>query len=144
VKLAYTIVTPEVTRMPMAWIGDHATILPALAKMGYDGVELQTRDPAAFDTVAFEKQVKDAGLVICAVSTGVIGETDNMYFMSPEPELRKRAIERYKTVIDLAARYGVDSSIGRFRGQAKWAPDRKTGVGWFRAALEELLPNVKA
>jgi sugar phosphate isomerase/epimerase len=140
VKLAYTIVTPEVTRMPMAWIGDHATILPALAKMGYDGVELQTRDPAAFDTVAFEKQVKDAGLVICAVSTGVIGETDNMYFMSPEPELRKRAIERYKTVIDLAARYGVDSSIGRFRGQAKWAPDRKTGVGWFRAALEELLP----
>ncbi|MGH7715663.1 MAG: sugar phosphate isomerase/epimerase family protein, partial [Vulcanimicrobiaceae bacterium] len=94
----------------------------------------------AFDQVAFEKTVKDAGLVICAVSTGVIGETDNMYFMSPEPEQRKRAVERYKSVIDLAARYGVDASIGRFRGQAKWAPNRQTGIAWFRAALEELLP----
>jgi sugar phosphate isomerase/epimerase len=139
-KLAYTIATPEVKRMPMAWIGDYATVLPGLAKMGYDGVELQTCDPSKFDAAEFEKKVKDAGLVICAVSSGVVGETDGMYFMSAEPELRKLAIERYKRIIDLAARYGVDSSIGRLRGQAKWAPDRKTGIGWFRAALEELLP----
>lgn len=139
-KLAYTIVTPEVTRMPMAWIGDTGTILEKLKKMGYEGVELQTRDPAAFDAAAFEKKVKDAGLVICAVSSGVVGETDNMYFMSPDAATRERAVERYKSIIDLAARYGVDSSIGRFRGQAKWAPDRQTGIGWFRSALEELLP----
>lgn len=139
-KLAYTIATPEVARMPMAWIGEPGFVLERLAKIGYDGVELQTRDPAAFDNAAFEKKVKDAGLVICAVSSGVVGETDNMYFMSPDPATRARAVERYKSIIDLAARYGVDSSIGRFRGQAKWAPDRTTGLGWFRAALEELLP----
>jgi len=140
VKLAYTIATPEVKRMPMAWLGDAGTLSEKLAKMGYDGVELQTCDPGAFDASALEKKVKDAGLVICAVSSGVVGETENMYFMSPESAARKRAIERYKQIIDLAARYGVDSSIGRFRGQTKWAPDRQTGLGWFRAALEELLP----
>lgn len=139
-KLAYTIATPEVARMPMAWIGETGPVAEKLAKMGYDGVELQTRDPAAFDPAAFEKKIEDAGLVICAVSSGVVGETDNMYFMSPDEATRKRAVERYKAIIDLAARYGVDSSIGRFRGQAKWAPDKKTGLGWFRAALEELLP----
>jgi 5-keto-L-gluconate epimerase len=139
-KLAYTIATPEVTRMPMAWLGEAEPILAKLAKMGYDGVELQTRDPAAFDGAAFGKKVKSAGLVICAVSSGVVGETDGFYFMSPEPEKRQAAIKRYKSIIDLAASYGVDSSIGRFRGQVKWAPDKKTGMGWFRAALEELLP----
>lgn len=139
-KLAYTIGTPEVKRMPMAWLGETEPILEKLALMGYDGVELQTRNPAEFDAEKFGKKVTDAGLVICAVSCGVVGETDNIYFMSPEPERRKAAIERYKSIIDLAARYGVDSSVGRMRGQAKWAPDRKTGIGWFRAALEELLP----
>ncbi|MBV8283895.1 MAG: sugar phosphate isomerase/epimerase [Candidatus Eremiobacteraeota bacterium] len=137
-KLAYTIGTPEVKRMPMAWLGEPEPILEKLAVMGYDGVELQTRNPAEFDADAFGKKVKDAGLAICAVSSGVVGETDGIYLMSPEPEKRKAAIERYKSIIDLAARYGVDSSIGRMRGQAKWAPDRKTGLGWFRAALEEL------
>ena len=126
--------------MPMAWIGETGTIVQKLAQLGYDGVELQTRDPAAFDAAAFEKTIKAAGLEICAVSSGVVGETDGFYFMSPEPEKRKAAIERYKSIVDLAERYGVDSSIGRFRGQAKWAPDRKTGMGWFRATLEELLP----
>ncbi len=142
-KLAYTIATPEVARMPMAWIGEPGPILEKLKKLGYDGVELQTRDPAAFDATEFGRKVADAGLVICAVSSGVIGESENMYFMSPEAAKRKAAIERYKKVIDLAALYHVDSSIGRFLGQAKWAPQKETGLGWFRTALEELLPYAK-
>ena len=139
-KLAYMITTPEVARMPISWVGDPDVVLPKLGKMGYDGVELQTQDPSKFDAGAFEKKVKAAGMAICAVSSGVIGEAENMFLMSPDADARKRAVERYKAVIELAARYGVDASIGRFRGQAKWAPDKKTGLGWFRAALEELLP----
>jgi 5-keto-L-gluconate epimerase len=130
--------------MPMAWLGDVEPILEKLAVMGYDGVELQTCNPLQFDADSFADKVKDAGLVICAVSSGVVGETDGIFLMSPEPEKRKAAIERYKSIIDLASSYGVDSSIGRFRGQAKWGPDRKTAMGWFRAALEELLPYAQS
>jgi sugar phosphate isomerase/epimerase len=139
-KLAYMITTPEVARMPISWVGDPDVILPKLGKMGYDGVELQTQDPSKFDAAALEKKVKAAGMVISGVSSGVIGEAENMFLMSPDADVRKRAIERYKAVIELAARYGVDASIGRFRGLAKWAPDKKTGLGWFRAALDELIP----
>jgi D-psicose/D-tagatose/L-ribulose 3-epimerase len=60
--------------------------------------------------------------------------------MSPDPEIRRQAIARYRTVLELAARYGCDASIGRFRGWASWAPDRATAEGWFRAALDELVP----
>jgi sugar phosphate isomerase/epimerase len=139
-KLAYTVVTPELARMPMGWVGDPDVILPKLGKMGYEGVELQLRDPAEFDTDAYRKKVENAGMRICAVSTGGIGDAENMFLTSPDAETRKRAVARYKTVIDVAARYGVDASIGRFRGLMRWAPDRATGMSWFRGALEELLP----
>lgn len=143
-KLAYTIATPEVERMPFAWVGNNDDFLPKLAQMGYKGVELQVRDPAAFDADAFAAKVKSHGLTICAVSTGAIGESENMFFTSPEPEKRKRAIERYKAVIDLAAKYGADCSIGRFRGMMKWAPTRDEGIAWFRSALDEFIPLVEA
>ena len=139
-KLAYTIATPEVERMPFAWVGDLDRALARLKAIGYHGVELQVRNPLEFDQESFARKCAAAGLTICAVSTGGIGETEGFFFTSPEPEKRRAAIERYKSVIALAARYQCDSSIGRLRGQVKWAPSRDRGIGWVREALEELLP----
>ena len=48
-QLAYMMATPELKSMPMSWVGDYQRIIPRLAEIGYDGVELQVRDPAAFD-----------------------------------------------------------------------------------------------
>jgi len=139
-QLAYMIATPELKAMPMAWVGDYQRILPRLAEIGYDGVELQVRDPSQFDQEALARCARSAGLKIAAVSTGAVGAEDALFLMSPDADVRRRAIERYKLVIELAATYGVDASIGRFRGQVSWAPDRATAVGWFRAALDELVP----
>ncbi|MDQ3811767.1 MAG: sugar phosphate isomerase/epimerase [Chloroflexota bacterium] len=139
-KLAYMMATPELKSMPMAWVGDYERILPRLAEIGYDGVELQVRDPAEFDQQALARCAEQAGLRIAAVSTGAVGAEDNLYLMSPDPEIRRRAVERYTSVLQLAGSYGVDASIGRFRGQVKWGPDRQTAIGWFRAALDELVP----
>lgn len=139
-KLAYMITTPEVERMPISWVGDPDVVLPKLAQIGYEGVELQTRNPAEFDAAGYEKKVRAAGLAICAVSTGAIGDAENMYLTSPDAQTRARAIERYKAVLDLASSYGVDASIGRYRGLVKWAPNRETGMAWIRQALDELLP----
>jgi 5-keto-L-gluconate epimerase len=140
VKLAYMIATPELKAMPMAWVGDYRTIIPRLAEIGYDGVELQVRDPADFDGAALGRCAEEAGLEISAVSTGAVGAEDGLFLMHADADVRRRAIERYKSVLELAASYKVDASIGRFRGVLKSAPDRQTGVGWFRAALDELVP----
>ena len=142
-KLAYMITTPEVERMPISWVGDPDVVLPKLARIGYEGVELQTRNPAEFDATGYEKKVRAAGLAICAVSTGAIGDAENMYLTSPDAQTRARAIERYKAVIDLASSYGVDASIGRYRGLVKWAPNRETGMAWIRQAIDELLPHAE-
>ena len=139
-RLAYMIATPELKTMPMSWVGDYRRIIPRLAEIGYDGVELQVRDPAEFDGAALGRCAQEAGLAIAAVSTGAIGAEDGLFLMHADPEIRRRAIERYKSVLELAASYRVDASIGRFRGVLKSAPDRDTGIGWFRAALDQLVP----
>jgi len=140
VKLAYMMTTPEAGTMPLCWGGAAPEyILGRVAEIGYEGIELQTRDVGAFDGAAFERMVRDAGLTITAVSTGPTGSADSLYFMSPDPAIRERAIERFTGALKLAAQYGVHATIGNLRGFAKWAPDRETGLGWFRAALERLL-----
>jgi sugar phosphate isomerase/epimerase len=139
-RLAYMIATPELKSMPMAWVGDYQSMIPTLAEIGYQGIELQVRDPAAFDAAALARCAQQAGVQIAAVSTGAIGAEDGLYLMSPDAAIRTRAVERYKRVLELAGSYGTDASIGRFRGMAAWGPDRQTAIGWFRSALDELVP----
>ncbi|MBV9542895.1 MAG: sugar phosphate isomerase/epimerase [Chloroflexi bacterium] len=134
------VATPELKRMPMAWVGEYKSTFPKLAEMGYQGVELQVRDPQAFDTAGLGSCARELGLGIAAVSTGAVGSEDGLYLMSADPDIRGRAIERYKSVLQLAGQYGCDASIGRFRGMLAWGPDRQTAFGWFRAALDQLVP----
>src|SRR2546426_972051 len=139
-KLAYMMATPELKTQPMSWVGDYQRIIPRLAEIGYQGVELQTRNPAEFDARALGQCAAESGVKIAAVSSAALGTEDHLYLMSPDVDIRRQAVERYKLVLELAASYGVDASIGRFRGWASWAPDRATAEGWLRAALEELVP----
>jgi sugar phosphate isomerase/epimerase len=139
-KLAYMMTSPEAPPMQLCWNGDPAHILRRVAEIGYEGIELQVRDPNAFDGRALGKQAAAAGLAITAVSTGGIGAADNLFLVSAEAETRRRAIDRFKSVLRLAHEYGVDASIGRFRGHTKSAPSRDVAWAWFREALDELLP----
>ena len=43
-KIAYMSVTPDVNGpMPLSWVADLDTVIPQLVKLGYTGIELQTR-----------------------------------------------------------------------------------------------------
>lgn len=139
-QLAYMIATPELKTMPMAWVGAYEQSIPKLAEIGYQGIELQVRDPAAFDSRALGACAQSACLKISAVSTGAVGSADGLFLMSPDASIRERAIERYKSVLELAGGFGVDASIGRFRGMTAWGPDRETAIGWFKTALDQLVP----
>jgi sugar phosphate isomerase/epimerase len=132
--------TPEADPMPLCWHGDPAHVIERIAKIGYQGVELQVRDPDQFDHEMIARLARDAGLAITAVSTGSIGASENLYLTAPEAAVRRRAIDRFASVLRLAHEYGVDASIGRFRGSTKIAGGREQAFAWFRAALEELLP----
>lgn len=132
--------TPEVTSMPLAWVGEPDHILQRVAAIGYAGIELQLRNPDDFDSRGLAQKARDAGLAITGLSTGQVGAEDGLYLTAADPDVRQRAIRRFERVLQLGAEYGVDVSIGRFRGLVKWAPDRATGLGWFRSAMDTLVP----
>src|ERR671936_1523102 len=98
-RLAYMIATPELKAMPMSWIGDYQRTIPRLAEIGYDGIELQVRNPAEFDATALGRCAQSAGLKISAVSTGGIGAADGLFLMHADAEVRRRAVERYMSVL---------------------------------------------
>src|SRR5665213_853014 len=104
-KLAYMMTTPEAGPMPLCWHGDAAHVMRRVGEIGYEGIELQVRDPDAFDHAAIAKLAADSGLAITAVSTGTIGAADNLYLTSPEAETRRRSIDRFKAVVRLGAEY---------------------------------------
>jgi 5-keto-L-gluconate epimerase len=142
VKLAYMATTPDVrSAMPLAWMGDLDEILPRVAGIGYEGIEFQIRDPALIDRARLENQVREAGLVCTGISTGQVGAEDGLYLVHQDDDVRRRAVERFKAVLDFAAELGVDASIGRFRGTLKSVKSREQGLEWFRAAIEQVVEH---
>lgn len=143
-KIAYMSVTPDVNGpMPLSWVADLDTVIPHLVKLGYTGIELQTRKPTEFDWKATKKKVDDSGLKIVGISTGPIGIEDGLYICHKDADGRKAAIERYKTVLDLAGEWGVDSSIGGFRGRASMMGSRQDALDHFRQTVGELATYAK-
>lgn len=144
-KIAYMSTTPEVNGpMVLAWHADLDTVIPAVKELGYTGLELQTRDPSQFDHVAVKKKIENAGLEIVAISTGPIGIEDGLYICHKDADGRKKAIARYKLVLDLAEEWGVDSSIGGFRGRTTMMGSRADALGYFRDTVAELATIAKS
>jgi len=143
-KIAYMSVTPDVHGpMPLSWVADLDTVIPALVALGYTGIELQTREPTQFDWKATRKKIDDSGLIIVGISTGPIGIEDGLFICHKDADGRKKAFERYKTVLDLAGEWGVDSSIGGFRGRASMMESRAAALDHFRQTVGDLATYAK-
>lgn len=143
-KIAYMSTTPEVNGpMPLAWLADLDTVIPAVKKLGYTGLELQTRNPADFDWKAVKAKIDGAGLSLVGISTGPIGIEDGLYICHKDANGRKKALARYKAVLDLAGEWGADSSIGGFRGRASMMASRQDALDCFRQAVGELATYAK-
>ena len=112
--------------MPLAWVGPLDTVLPAIAEIGYEGVEFQTRDPDHVDVAKLKRQVREAGLVVTAFSTGMLPRADGLTLTNKDPEVRARCLARLRRVQELAA-----------------APSPDEGRAWFRDAVQQLVRHAE-
>lgn len=127
-KLCYQVATPdvEIADSVTAYQGSLEKTFGDLAKMGYDGVELMTRDPDQLNWDEVQAAAKKNGLSVVLVCTGEIFGQLGLSFTDSDRAKRAEAIARVKRIIDFAGYLGANINIGRVRGQYCDGMDRGT------------------
>lgn len=131
-------VTPSQARFaPILVRGPVEDGLRLAAELGYDGVEVHLRHPGDMDRVAVRKLAQELGLGFSTIGTGMAAAEDGLTFAAPDPDVRRRAVERVLQQIDLAGYLGADVAIGLIRGSLGRDPaQRSTRMDWFFACTE--------
>ena len=116
VKLGYVVATPDCRgRRVLGFQGDLDQVCGQLAALGYEGVELLVRHPRELDHDELARTLKRHGLAVPDVGTAMLAG-DGLALSDPDPARRPAALTRLREVVDLAASFGAQVHIGRFRG----------------------------
>lgn len=113
------------------------------ANLGYDGVELAIRDPKAIDADKVLRLLDKYNIEVISVGTGQIYGEENLSFSDPDKDIRSRAVERTKKIIDIARNFNASIIIGLVRGNIKGSEDFKEKLkkaeDWISQCLEDLM-----
>jgi sugar phosphate isomerase/epimerase len=137
-KLSLVISVEETGFEAVAQRGSWEQGIGLARELGYDGVELAVRDPAAVDVERVAAALAAAGLETAAVGTGQAYLKDGLSLSSPDEGIRARAIERVGNHLEFAVRLGAPIIIGLLRGrieQGKGETDQR-----FIASLRQIVP----
>ncbi|GAB4540378.1 MAG: 5-keto-L-gluconate epimerase [Anaerolineae bacterium] len=123
-KAGLVICGPDVAYGPLALLsGSFEEKAARAAELGYDGIELMVRDPGHLDWPAVKSTLDNAGLEVPQIVTGELYGADGLCLVTADEDIYRRAEERTRAVIDLAAYLGAMVNIGRLRGQLKFLGD---------------------
>jgi 5-keto-L-gluconate epimerase len=136
-KLSIVLSTQPAQFQAATFKGDLETNLRHIASLGYDGVELAIRDPKLVDLDDLEKFTRACGLTVPAIGTGQAWGEEGLSFTDPDPSVRRLAIERIKSHIPGAVRFGALIIIGLIRGTVKPDVDPVQAMDWLVEALRE-------
>ncbi|MDR0852653.1 MAG: sugar phosphate isomerase/epimerase [Clostridiales Family XIII bacterium] len=126
VCLGYQIATPEVSYSAdlTCLYGDVEQNIKLLKEIGYDAVEFMSVDPKQLNAEAYLKILNQNHMRAVMVCTGEVAGTLGLTFLDSDEQIRRRAINRVKEIIDFAAILGANVNIGRVRGML----DPKNGL----------------
>ncbi len=85
--------------------------------MGYDGVELAIRKPEAVKIDGVKKLMDRHKLAVLSIGTGQIYGEEGLSFSGPDKNIREKAVERVKGIIDIANHFNARIIIGLIRGK---------------------------
>ena len=113
--------------------------LEKASRLGYDGVELALATAGDVDAGAVQGLLDAHGLGLSAISTGRVFAEQRVWLTSPDPAVRRRAVEILSGLVDLAAVLGARRvNIGRVRGGIPDGEDRATAEARFAEGIGEV------
>ncbi len=120
IKIASMVGAPDLQQETLAiYSNDLETAFEKLAALGYDGVELMTRDPQNLDGEQIRQKLENHGLELVGLCTGHVFAEDGLGLVGLGKEISSKAMERLKGFIDFASQVGGEGTlvnIGRSRG----------------------------
>jgi len=116
----------------VVWRGFEESIRKA-SEYGYDGVELALKGADEIDAVELRRWMKEYSMEISCITTGQVFADLGLYFTHPDSEMRKKTVEVFSGLIDLAGEFGGIVNAGRTRGFV--------GPGQTRSEVEKLFIN---
>ncbi|MGE5462413.1 MAG: 5-keto-L-gluconate epimerase [Syntrophothermus sp.] len=136
-KLSIVLSTQPAQFQAATFKGDLEENLSQIASLGYDGVELAIRDPNRVNLDVLESLVCKYKLRVPAIGTGQAWGEEGLSFTDPDPAIRRSAIERIKSHLPVASRFGALIIIGLIRGIVRPGMDEHQAMEWLVAALQE-------
>ena len=71
-------------------------------KLGYDGVEMAVRNPDQLDMEMLISLLEEHQISVPAIGTGQVFLEEGLSFVDPDPDIRRKAIDRIKSHVRLA------------------------------------------
>jgi len=136
-KLSIVLSTQPAAFSALAYQGKLLENIAKIAALGYDGVELAVRDPALLDVPSILEAVKVNKLAVPAIGTGQAFVDEGLSFTNTDNSIRRKAVARIQSQIELAAKFNALVIVGLIRGKLDPQLDREKTFGWLTDALHE-------
>ncbi len=102
---------------PITLRGDIDYLIATAKEIGYEGIELQMRDPQRFDAKKLRAVADQAGITYTAIATGREIVENGLCLISDDAKMRRDAIDKVKLHIDLGEVIGAPVIVGSMRAK---------------------------
>lgn len=118
IKLAYPVIEAgvDVEIMGMKALQGYDASFEKLHEMGYQGVELQVRNPENVDVKELEAALNRNQLTLAAVGTSPMQKLDQLFLLGREWESCEECVRRAQALVSLCAHFGAVMLVGKMRG----------------------------
>lgn len=120
---------------PILLTGSVPENLEKASTLGYDAIEVHTREDISLDCTAIRRAEESTGVKVCAIVTGRLNTEGQCSLMDDRPYVTRAAMEGMERYIRTAAELQADLIIGWVRGQV---PPHRGSRPYFDRLAENL------
>ncbi len=120
---------------PVIFRGDFYEIVDTCKKIGYNGIELQMRNPDEIDGDAFAEYCAKNDMLISGIASGLEYSLNGLSMIHDDPEKRLLMREHLFKDVELAEKFGCPLIIGCVRGNIPVGENEEKYLARFREEM---------
>ncbi len=136
-KLSIVVSTQPASFSALAYKGKITENIIKIKNYGFDGVELAVRDPKLLDIFGLQTVLAKANLPVSAIGTGQAYGEEKLSFTNPDEAMRRQAIERIQSQVQLAEQFQTIVILGLIRGKVEVGINKNRALELLISAIRD-------